>query len=113
MALISLRQLLDHAAENGYGVPAFNVNNMEQIQSIMEAADESKRRGGSPVTLDSVMEKARQAAEDEKKRAEENRKAEEEAAKRAEEEAKAPPKAPAAEAEPRDDLGAPDYYRAA
>jgi fructose-bisphosphate aldolase class II len=38
MALITLRQLLDHAAENGYGVPAFNVNNMEQIQAIMTAA---------------------------------------------------------------------------
>lgn len=38
MALISLRQLLDHAAENSYGVPAFNVNNMEQIQAIMQAA---------------------------------------------------------------------------
>mgnify|MGYP000553131404 CR=1 FL=1 len=41
MALISLRQLLDHAAEHGYGVPAFNVNNMEQMHSIMEAADET------------------------------------------------------------------------
>lgn len=41
MALISLRQLLDHAAENGYGVPAFNVNNMEQMQSIMQAAHET------------------------------------------------------------------------
>ena len=41
MALISLRQLLDHAAEHGYGVPAFNVNNMEQMQSIMQAADET------------------------------------------------------------------------
>lgn len=39
MALISLRQLLDHAAEHGYGVPAFNVNNLEQIRAIMEAAD--------------------------------------------------------------------------
>jgi len=39
MALISLRQLLDHAAENGYGMPAFNVNNLEQIQAIMQAAD--------------------------------------------------------------------------
>ena len=39
MAVISLRQLLDHAAENGYGVPAFNVNNLEQMQAIMEAAD--------------------------------------------------------------------------
>ena len=38
MALISLRQLLDHAAENGYGVPAFNINNMEQGLAIMEAA---------------------------------------------------------------------------
>ncbi|CAI8794364.1 MULTISPECIES: class II fructose-bisphosphate aldolase [Methylococcus] len=38
MALISLRQLLDHAAEHGYGLPAFNVNNMEQIKAIMEAA---------------------------------------------------------------------------
>jgi fructose-bisphosphate aldolase class II len=41
MALVSLRQLLDHAAENGYGVPAFNVNNMEQMHAIMEAADET------------------------------------------------------------------------
>ena len=41
MALISLRQLLDHAAENGYGVPAYNVNNMEQMHAIMEAADET------------------------------------------------------------------------
>jgi len=38
MALITLRQLLDHAAENNYGVPAFNVNNMEQVKAIMEAA---------------------------------------------------------------------------
>jgi fructose-bisphosphate aldolase, class II len=41
MALISLRQLLDHAAEYGYGVPAFNVNNLEQMRAIMEAADET------------------------------------------------------------------------
>lgn len=40
MALISPGQLLDHAAENGYGVPAFNINNMEQVLAIMEAADE-------------------------------------------------------------------------
>ncbi len=39
MALISLRQLLDHAAENSYGLPAFNVNNMEQVHAIMQAAD--------------------------------------------------------------------------
>jgi len=47
MALVSLRQVLDHAAEFGYGVPAFNVNNLEQIQAIMEAAQETK----SPVIL--------------------------------------------------------------
>lgn len=47
MALISLRQLLDHAAENSYGVAAFNVNNLEQVQAIMEAAAETN----SPVIL--------------------------------------------------------------
>ncbi|TDX27601.1 fructose-bisphosphate aldolase [Modicisalibacter xianhensis] len=47
MALISLRQLLDHAAEYGYGVPAFNVNNLEQMRAIMEAAD----RTDSPVIV--------------------------------------------------------------
>jgi fructose-bisphosphate aldolase class II len=47
MALISLKQLLDHAAEHSYGLPAFNVNNMEQIHAIMQAADESD----SPVIL--------------------------------------------------------------
>ncbi len=41
MALITLRQLLDHAAEHGYGVPAYNVNNMEQMHAIMQAADET------------------------------------------------------------------------
>ena len=40
MPLVSLRQLLDHAAENSYGLPAFNVNNMEQVIAIMEAASE-------------------------------------------------------------------------
>ena len=39
MTIVSLRQLLDHAAEYGYGMPAFNVNNMEQVQAIMQAAD--------------------------------------------------------------------------
>ena len=39
MAMITLRQLLDHAAENDYGLPAFNVNNMEQVHAIMQAAD--------------------------------------------------------------------------
>ena len=47
MALISLRQLLDHAAENSYGMPAFNVNNMEQVHAIMQAADEAN----SPVIM--------------------------------------------------------------
>jgi len=42
MAIISLRQLLDHAAEHQYGCPAFNVNNMEQMQAIMQAADETE-----------------------------------------------------------------------
>lgn len=49
MAMITLRQLLDHAAEHGYGVPAFNVNNMEQVQAIMHAAHETN----SPVILQS------------------------------------------------------------
>ncbi|MGG4604715.1 fructose-bisphosphate aldolase class II [Alcaligenaceae bacterium 429] len=47
MALVSMRQLLDHAAENGYGIPAFNVNNLEQVQAIMEAAAETD----SPVIM--------------------------------------------------------------
>ncbi len=41
MALVTLRQLLDHAAEHAYGVPAFNVNNLEQMRAIMEAAHET------------------------------------------------------------------------
>ncbi len=40
MALVSMRQLLDHAAEHSYGLPAFNVNNLEQMRAIMEAADQ-------------------------------------------------------------------------
>ena len=47
MSLVSMRQLLDHAAENGYGIPAFNVNNLEQVQAIMEAAQETD----SPVIM--------------------------------------------------------------
>ncbi len=47
MALVSMRELLDHAAENGYGIPAFNVNNLEQVQAVMAAADEV----GAPVIL--------------------------------------------------------------
>ncbi|MEO1910974.1 MAG: class II fructose-bisphosphate aldolase [Paracoccus sp. (in: a-proteobacteria)] len=47
MAMITLRQLLDHAAENGYAVPAFNINNMEQGLSVMQAAQATR----SPVIL--------------------------------------------------------------
>ncbi len=47
MALVSLRQLLDHAAENDYGMPAFNINNMEQMLAIMSAADKTD----SPVIM--------------------------------------------------------------
>ena len=47
MALISMRQMLDHAAEFGYGIPAFNVNNLEQVRAIMIAADKTD----SPVIL--------------------------------------------------------------
>ena len=47
MPLVSMRQLLDHAAENGYGIPAFNVNNLEQVQAVMSAAHEV----GAPVIL--------------------------------------------------------------
>ena len=47
MAMVSMRQLLDEAAAGGYGVGAFNVNNMEQIQAIMEAARETS----SPVII--------------------------------------------------------------
>ncbi|MBL0421170.1 fructose-bisphosphate aldolase class II [Ramlibacter sp. AW1] len=47
MPLVSMRELLDHAAENGYGIPAFNVNNLEQVQAVMEAAKET----GAPVIL--------------------------------------------------------------
>ncbi|MBM94129.1 MAG: fructose-bisphosphate aldolase class II [Legionellales bacterium] len=47
MALITLRQLLDYAAEHNFGVPAFNVNNLEQIRAIMQAADATR----SPVIV--------------------------------------------------------------
>ncbi len=47
MPLVSMRELLDHAAANGYGIPAFNVNNLEQVQAVMEAA----REVGAPVIL--------------------------------------------------------------
>ena len=47
MPLVSMRQLLDHAAENGYGLPAFNDNNLEQVSAIMQAADEV----GAPVIM--------------------------------------------------------------
>jgi fructose-bisphosphate aldolase, class II len=47
MALVSMRELLDHAATHNYGIPAFNVNNLEQVQAVMAAADEV----GAPVIL--------------------------------------------------------------
>lgn len=59
MPLVSARQLLDHAAEHGYAVPAFNVNNMEQIHAIMQAAEET----GSPVILQASAGARRYAGE--------------------------------------------------
>ncbi len=47
MALVSMRELLDQAAENGYGSPAVNVNNLEQVQAVMAAA----AAVGAPVIL--------------------------------------------------------------
>jgi fructose-bisphosphate aldolase, class II len=47
MPLVAMRQLLDHAAENRYGIPAYNVNNLEQVQAVMQAAAEV----GAPVIL--------------------------------------------------------------
>ena len=71
MALIPLRKLLDHAAENNYGVAAFNVNNMEQIQAIMEAADETDSpvivqasRGARKYSQDAYLRHLMMAAEE-------------------------------------------------
>ena len=47
MPLVSMRQILDHAAEHGYGVPAFNVNDMEQILAVLQAA----KKVNAPVIL--------------------------------------------------------------
>ena len=69
MAIISLRQLLDHAANHNYGVPAFNVNNLEQIRAIMEGANETNspviiqasagaRKYAGPKFIKSMMEAA-------------------------------------------------------
>lgn len=69
MGLITMRQLLDHAAEHQYGVPAFNVNNLEQVRAIMEAADQvdspvilqasaGARTYAGPVFIRSLMEAA-------------------------------------------------------
>lgn len=69
MALVPLRVVLDHAAENNYGVAAFNVNNMEQIQSIMEAAEETDSpvivqasRGARAYSQDTYLRNLMQAA---------------------------------------------------
>ena len=71
MALIPLRKLLDHAAENDYGVAAFNVNNMEQIQAIMEAAEETESpvivqasRGARAYSQDTYLKHLMMAAEE-------------------------------------------------
>ncbi|MEK9811861.1 MAG: class II fructose-bisphosphate aldolase [Bordetella sp.] len=60
MPLVSLRQVLDHAAENSYGVPAFNVNNLEQVQAIMLAAQEVD----APVIMQASAGARRYAGED-------------------------------------------------
>lgn len=69
MPLVPMRALLDHAAENEYGIGAFNVNNMEQIQSIMEAARETDSpvivqasRGARSYTQDTYLRHLMQAA---------------------------------------------------
>jgi fructose-bisphosphate aldolase class II len=69
MALVPLRVVLDHAAENDYGVAAFNVNNMEQIQAIMEAADQTDSpvivqasRGARKYSQDAYLRHLMQAA---------------------------------------------------
>ncbi len=59
MPLVSARQLLDHAAEHGYAVPAFNVNNMEQMHAILQAAEETD----SPVILQASAGARRYAGE--------------------------------------------------
>ena len=75
MSLISLRQLLDHAADNNYGVPAFNVNNLEQIRAIMEGAKDlnspviiqaskSARKYAGPIFIKKMMQAATQEFSD-------------------------------------------------
>jgi fructose-bisphosphate aldolase class II len=71
MARITLRQLLDHAAEYGYGVPAFNINNMEQVIAIMQAASEvdapvilQASRGARAYAGDTMLRKMVEAAEE-------------------------------------------------
>ena len=70
MTAISLRQLLDHAAEHSYGVPAFNINNMEQLLAIMQAADKTNApvilqasRGARIYAGDMMIKKMIEAAE--------------------------------------------------
>ncbi|HWL45655.1 MAG TPA: class II fructose-bisphosphate aldolase [Ilumatobacter sp.] len=70
MARITLRQLLDHAAEHGYGMPAFNVNNMEQVLAIMAAADAADApvilqasRGARSYAGDAMLAKVIEGAE--------------------------------------------------
>ena len=55
MALITMRQLLDHAAENDYALPAFNVNNLEYVQAVMRAADAARLRGAVVLGSDKAL----------------------------------------------------------
>ena len=71
MARITLRQLLDNAAEHGYGVPAFNINNMEQVLAIMNAASQvdapvilQASRGARSYAGDIMLRKMVEAAEE-------------------------------------------------
>ena len=50
MALVSMRELLDHAAANGYGIPAFNVNNLEQVQAVMAARANTPAKHSSSIS---------------------------------------------------------------
>ena len=68
MARITLRQLLDHAAEHGYGVPAFNINNMEQGLAIMEAAASRRCAGHHPgLARRALLRQRHHAVEDDRR----------------------------------------------
>ena len=68
MAQITLRQLLDHAAEHGYGVPAFNINNMEQGLAIMDAAAAGRCAGHHPgLARRAILRHRHHAVEDDRR----------------------------------------------